>query len=191
MQDLLTSNWKELTAVRAQKESMESARKMEIQSLKDQIVKLEKALETDRAEHDRAIQNLETRDLQIRDQINKFQSFSSAPSTQPTQGPAPSSSIHVTPSQMQEAGQEMLASLCSGNPDPSIISSFTGIINQTAAKMGFQGFSFTPVAPKAQESHPGNASSADTGGGGTKRDSSPTPVEQAPRPKEPKTDTQA
>eukprot|EP00973_Karenia_brevis_P056087 7800090-Karenia_brevis.AAC.1 len=64
-------------------------------------------------------------------------------------------------------------------------------MNQAAAKVGIQGFSFTPVASKAQESHTGNASNGDTGGGGIKRDSSPTPVEQAPRPKEPKTDTQA
>eukprot|EP00973_Karenia_brevis_P040707 5633074-Karenia_brevis.AAC.1 len=64
------------------------------------------------------------------------------------------------------------------------------MLNLAAVKVGIQGFAFSPVASKAQDCHTGNASPVDTGGGGTKRDSSPTPVEQAPRPKEPKTDSQ-
>eukprot|EP00973_Karenia_brevis_P041865 5795210-Karenia_brevis.AAC.1 len=56
---------------------------------------------------------------------------------------------------------------------------------------GIQGISFIPVVTQGQEQNAGSAASMDAGGGGIKRDSSPTPQEQAPRPKEPKTDNQA
>eukprot|EP00973_Karenia_brevis_P071911 9992401-Karenia_brevis.AAC.1 len=64
-------------------------------------------------------------------------------------------------------------------------------MNLAAVKVGIQGFAFSPIVSKAPETQSGEASNGDTGGGGTKRDFSSTPVEQAPRPKEPKTDTQA
>eukprot|EP00973_Karenia_brevis_P077608 10784668-Karenia_brevis.AAC.1 len=56
---------------------------------------------------------------------------------------------------------------------------------------GIQGISFSPVATQSQEQPAGVSTSLDAGGGGTKRDSSPTPQAQAPKTKEMKTDNQA
>eukprot|EP00973_Karenia_brevis_P052165 7248359-Karenia_brevis.AAC.1 len=152
---------------------------------------MEKQREERAKAHDTAIQQVEDMNKQVADQITSLQPSQTTSSHQPPPGPASSPSPLVTTSQMQTMGQEVFSSLYSGNPDPSIISSFASMMNLAAAKAGIHGFAFSPVVSKGPENHPGEASNGDTGGGGTKRDSSPTPVAQAPRPKEPKTDTQA
>eukprot|EP00973_Karenia_brevis_P026176 3611621-Karenia_brevis.AAC.1 len=65
------------------------------------------------------------------------------------------------------------------------------MFNIAAIESGIQGVSFCPVVTQGQDHTAGAAASMDTGSGGTKRDSSPTPQEQAPRSKEPKKDNPA
>eukprot|EP00973_Karenia_brevis_P017213 2364543-Karenia_brevis.AAC.1 len=86
-------------------------------------------------------------------------------------------------------GQKVFASLYSSHPDPSILQSFADLFNIAAIESGIQGVSFSPVVPQGQDQAAGASASTDAGSGGNKRDSSPTPLEQAPRSKEPKKDS--
>eukprot|EP00973_Karenia_brevis_P084887 11779880-Karenia_brevis.AAC.1 len=157
------------------KEKEEQAWDAQIKDLKAKLEQMEKQKEERAKWHDTAIQQVENMSKQVSDQITSLQPSHLQPATPPPQGPASSTSLVITPTQLHAMGQEVFTSLYSGNPDPSIISSFADMLNLAAIKVGIQGVSFNPVAAKGQECHTGNASSVDAGGGGTKRDSSPSP----------------
>eukprot|EP00973_Karenia_brevis_P012911 1751289-Karenia_brevis.AAC.1 len=154
------------------------------------LEQMEKQKEERAKWHDIAIKQVEDMSKQVSDQITSLQPSHLQPATPPAQAPSASPSL-ITPTQLHAMGQEVFTSLYSSNPDPSIIKSFADMLNLAAIKSGIQGVSFSPVVSQGQELNTGNASSMDAGGGGTKRDSSPSPQEQAPRPKEPKTDNQS